>query len=442
MFTDASTQPSHTQIPRGVADYFWAEAYLRRRLEASLLELFRRWGYQDVIPPSFEHADTFLNRSNSTLQQELYRLLDRDGTTLALRADMTIPVARLVGVRLHDWPMPQRFCYAGSVFRHVETLAGRRREFSQAGLELVGAPDPAADAEVIALSSAAVVDAGIADFQLVVGHLQYFNGLLQDLKLNPDQAQQLQRAVDRNSEADLAEFLRTTPLRTQQRHTVEQLPLLSGSDAQRIIDHADRLCLNYTMHQALENLRAIYRVLEAYHVTDRVYLDLTEINNLGYYTGISFEVLMPGMGFPLGSGGRYDNLIGTFGPAQPAVGVALGIDRIVEARRELGNLPTDASVAPHVLVAPQDSAECYALIAAWRAAGLRVAVNLDGLTGEALAQKAGRVGTPLALTWTGSGFDLYQPGPQGVGPVTQLPAAAAARVIDLALAQDAGIQVR
>src|SRR5215204_2481485 len=101
MFTQASAADAQVQIPRGVADYFWDEAFARRRLETELLDLFRTWGYQDVIPPMFEYADTFLHRSSRKLQAELYRFLDRDGSTLTLRADMTIPVARLVGVRLH-----------------------------------------------------------------------------------------------------------------------------------------------------------------------------------------------------------------------------------------------------------------------------------------------------------------------------------------------------
>jgi histidyl-tRNA synthetase len=151
---------------------------------------------------------------------------------------------------------------------------------------------------------------------------------------------------------------------------------------------------------------------------------------------------MPGLGFAIGSGGRYDNLIGTFGPAQPAVGVALGIDRIVEARRLLGSLPTNASVAPQVLVAPMDSPECYAIVAAWRAAGLRVALSLDHAQGADLAEKAARAGTPLAVTWTGSGFELYRPTATGVGTHEFVPAGEAARIIDLALAQDAELQVR
>ena len=362
----------------------------------------------------------------------MYRFLDRDGSTLSLRADMTIPLARLVGVRLHDWPMPQRFCYAGSVFRYTEPQAGRQREFTQAGFELIGAQSPEADAEVIALTVQAVRCAGIDDFRLVLGQIHYFDSLLQELKLTPEQAAHFQRAINRNSEADLAEFLRITPLRTQQRHTVEELPLLSGSDAHAIIAHADRLCLNYGMHAALENLRRIHAVLEAYDVADAVFLDLTEINNLGYYTGITFEVLIPGMGFPVGSGGRYDNLIGSFGPAQPAVGVALGLDRLLAAARGGWHNAQTQPVAPHVLIATDNSAECLRIVDGWRRAGLRIAVSIDGQAGDALVQTAATLNIPVAATWTGQGFDLWRTIHGTSSGPTYVPATDAQAVVVLA----------
>ncbi len=155
----ASVRPDRgllAQIPRGVADYFWQEAARRRELEVRILNLFRSWGYGDVISPMFEYAEVYNARAGSKLQSETYRFLDKDGSTLALRADMTIPVARLVGARLHDFPMPQRFCYAGSVFRYTEPQAGLQREFIQTGIELVGASSPEADAEVVALAAAAL----------------------------------------------------------------------------------------------------------------------------------------------------------------------------------------------------------------------------------------------------------------------------------------------
>lgn len=427
-------------IPRGVADYFWDEAYARREIEAKLLDLFRTWGYQDVITPMFEYADTFLNRASEKLRGELYRFLDRDGSTLALRADMTIPVARLVGVRLHDRPMPQRYCYAGSVFRHIETQAGRQREFTQAGFELIGTSAPAADAEVIALTIQAMHAIGLRDFRLILGQLQFFYALLQDLQLTPEQTLHLQHAIDRNSGAELDDFLRTTPLRTQQRHTVEQLPLLSGPDAAAVIAQADRLCLNYAMHKALANLRDIYHALEAHAVADEVYLDLTEINNLGYYTGISFELLIPGVGFSMGGGGRYDNLIGTFGAPQPAVGVALGVDRLLNALRAHTPTAVAGSTQPTILVATGDSRECFQTIRKWRACGLRVAVDMDGVRDAELWRVAQGADIALAATWTGSGFNLYGLASSAADQPTFIPATDAEQFAQQVLHGNAGQQ--
>jgi ATP phosphoribosyltransferase regulatory subunit len=396
-------------IPHGVADYFWNEAFQRQQVITILLETFRRWGYGDVMPPSFEFSDSLSMQASDRLQAEMYRFLDRDGSTLALRPEFTTPVARLVATRLHDWPMPQRFCYAGSVFRYLEPQAGRQREFWQAGIELIGAPSPEADAELVALTVEALRAVDLKEFRIALGQIRYFGGLLADLKLTPAQEMALQEAIDRKSEPALDEFLRDVPLRTQQRRTIEELPLLNGSNLDAVISQADRHSLNYEMHAALENLRAICDVLRAYDVAGHVDLDLTEIRNLGYYTGITFEVLAPGLGNAIGSGGRYDDLVGCFGKPQPAVGVALGVDRMLLARQhQSGERSATHPISAHCLVVAQDAAEALRIVHEWRQAGQRVQVEVNGRTLEETLSYAHKVGIPQVLVWNGSGFDTYE----------------------------------
>ncbi len=393
-------------IPYGVADYFWSESLQRQQMMDVLLETFRRWGYGDVIPPTFEFADSLSAQASDKLKAEMYRFLDRDGSTLALRPEFTTPLARLVATRLHDWPMPQRFCYAGSVFRYVSPQAGRQREILQAGVELIGASTPAADAEVLAVTIAALRAADLVDFRVVVGQIGYFRGLLADLKLSPDHEDALGEAIDRKSEPALASFLRDVPLRTQQRRTVEELPNLNGNRLTQIIDQADRYCLNYEMHAALENLRAVCDVLAAYDVTDAVDLDLTEIRNLGYYTGVTFEALAPGMGFGIASGGRYDDLIGHFGKPQPAVGVAMGVDRLLLARqRQRGDDTSPHPPPPDYLVVTNDDAAALAQVQRRREDGQRVQVEVNGRTIEDVLAYARKVGIAHVLRWTGSSFE-------------------------------------
>lgn len=395
------------QIPRGVADYFWEEAFRRRALEQTLLSHFRRWGYSDVLPPTFEYADTIAARGNRALQSEMCRFLDRDGSMLALRVDMTIAVARLVGTRLHDWAMPQRFCYAGSVFRDVEPRAGQQREFRQAGVELIGSAAPEADAEVLALTASALRDLHLADFRIVVGQMQYFDGLLQALQLGPERRALLQQAIDRNSEAELASFMQGATFTRRQQRAVQELPALSGPDIPHILARAERLCLNTTMHAAVLNLRAICAVLAAYGVLDHVSLDLTEIHNLGYYTGITFEALAPGVGYRLASGGRYDNLVGSFGPPQPAVGVAFGLERLLLALPQRAT-HTPGPLAPDILVATHNDPRCFALIEYARGLGLHVAVAFGPHSDGALWTVAQRQGIACALEWHDEEAWLYE----------------------------------
>ncbi len=402
-------------IPNGVADAFWGEARARRDLESTLLDVFRSWGYGDVISPTFEYADTLSVRASAELQKQMYRFLDRDGRTLALRPDMTIAVARLVGTRLYDWPMPQRFCYAGSVFRYVEPQAGRQREFGQAGVELVGAGAPEADAEVVALTVKALRSTGLRDFQIVLGQMGFFHGLLEELDLDPTQTERLRQAILRKSEPALEELLPSLALSESQQNTIEAWPQLAttrtaDADFADVLDHAEQLCLNATMQGALENLSAVYDALHAHDVAGRIHLDLTEVQSLGYYTGVTFEVLAPGVGRSIGSGGRYDDLVQTFGPPQPAVGIALGLERILLAQAlQDDGAASPAPVAPDALIFTRNDATCLRLLDGWRARGLRVAVELEGRAGEALASAARGMGARFALTWNGdprSTFDL------------------------------------
>lgn len=430
-------QSSAGQVPAGVADYFWGEAYERRTLEATLLDVFRHWGYSDVVTPVFEYADTLSARGSRELQSELCRFLDRDGSMLALRADMTIPVARLVGTRLHDAPAPQRFCYAGSVFRDVEPRAGQQREFWQVGIELLGSAAPEADAEVLALTVHALKAAGIAHFRLVLGQMQYFDGLLRALQLTPDAQARLTQAIDRNSEPELEAFLRTTRLPRRQQRALAELPRLSGAAIDDILQRAARLALNQPMLAAIVNLRAICDVLAAFGVLEHVTLDLSEIHNLGYYTGITFEALAPGVGFRIASGGRYDNLIGTFGAPQPAVGAALGLERVLLARRRGAAPPPPRPLPPDLVVAAANQPPALAFVAAARAAGLIAALDLAHRSGDALCTYARTLGAPAAIDWTTTTpcyYDLDDAGVHGTALTPEATPSLLARLV----AQSAG----
>jgi len=439
--SNTQTEPEQTMglIPNGVADYFWHEARQRRQFQHQLLETFRCWGYGDIILPSFEYADTLSSHATSQVAQQMYRFPGRDGTMLALRTDMTISVARLVGTRLYDCPMPQRYCYAGNVFRYVDQpKAGRQREFAQVGIELIGAQEATADGEIVALCTDALQCIGLDKFQIVLGQIGYVNGLLAELAITPQQQELLLQAIQRNSQPLLEEVLAIPSLNAAQRHTLENIPLLNGYVVPAIFEKADELCLNEAMADALSNLRQIYDVLVAYNMASYCYLDMTEIRNLGYYTGLTFEILAPELGFPIASGGRYDRLVGSFGQDEPAVGAAIGLDRLLLAyhmqQGTMGQSPHP--VSPDLLVLASQDGDCLQIVQEWRRQNIRVVINIEDNSIPNLLQMAQYLEIPFVLVWSNGneerpqGFDLYR-GSADLVESQFIPAADSRKIVEM-----------
>jgi ATP phosphoribosyltransferase regulatory subunit len=378
-------------LPEGVRDLLFADTAAFRGMEASLQATWSAWGYREISLPTFEYADTLATDVGAAVDAEMYRFFDRHGRTLALRPDMTIPTARVVGTRLFDQPMPLRLAYVGSVFRYEPPRAGRQHEFTQAGVELIGAPGPVADAESIALAVAALRAVGVPAFRITVGHVGFFRGLLAALDLPERLAARLQSAVDRKAEAELALLLaEAASLPPIARNAVLTLPRLTG-DATVLAD-AEAICLNTTMMQALFDLHGLADLLRAYGVEDAISYDLAEVRDLDYYTGITFEGFAPGLGFSLVSGGRYDDLIGHFGPPLPAVGWALTLDRVMLAR-ELQGIGGEEPRSD-VLLSASVWAACPQWAAQSRLLGVKVEIDPMGLEPQALWQAALARGIP------------------------------------------------
>lgn len=377
-------QHARWPLPQGVVDLFYEDAADKRQLEQALRALFTAWSYDELIPPTFEYADALAAEAGAQIAEEMYRFTDRDGRTLALRPDLTVPTARVVGTRLYDQPMPLRLFYIGSVFRYQRPQAGRQREFTQAGIELIGAGTPAADGEALALTVEALRLAGLQQFQIVLGQMAFFRGLLRELDASPDQAAQLQSAIDRQNPQDLQAALDAVGAVGGLRQALTSLPDLHGGV--EIIDRARAIAVNETMTGALDWLAALHPWLEAFGVAQSVAFDLGETRGMEYYTGVTFKGYTAGLGFAVCSGGRYDDLVGHFGPPQPAVGCALWLDRILLARQRQGGRGDAAPAA--VLVAAAGCPDLAALSGVWRGRGLRVELDLAASTADGLRERA------------------------------------------------------
>jgi len=163
-------KPVHAQLPRGARLYLPDEAARKRHVESRLFDVFRRWGYREIVTPTFEYADVLARGTDVGVQENMFKLVDREtGRMLALRADITPQIARIVATRLRDEPKPLRLGYVTSIFRYDEPRVSHYREFYQAGVELIGLSKPEAEVEVIAMAIEGLRALGLERFQLDLG---------------------------------------------------------------------------------------------------------------------------------------------------------------------------------------------------------------------------------------------------------------------------------
>jgi ATP phosphoribosyltransferase regulatory subunit len=303
---------SRTAIPPGTRDVLPDEMRELRSISTRMRATFEEAGYGEVHTPALEYEEV-LRRGEERAAGARYRTFDEQGDVLALRSDMTIPIARVVATRYAEVEPPLRFCYFAHAWRAVERGVGEPREFLQGGLELIGASGPEGDAEVVALTIAALDAVGLRRHRVGVGDGSLYRTLLSELEVPEDRHMPLLECLSRRDLVGLERLLSDHP----EREVLVELPAMRGGP--EVLEHA-------------EGLRPLHELLAARGVADRVIFDLGLVRELGYYTGAVFEVYDPAVGFALGGGGRYDELLGRFGRKLPACGVALDLQRVHQAQ--------------------------------------------------------------------------------------------------------------
>ncbi|MCW3007524.1 MAG: phosphoribosyltransferase regulatory subunit [Solirubrobacterales bacterium] len=300
-------------IPSGTRDVLPDEMRELRAIEDALRATFDAAGYGEVATPALEY-ESVLARGES--MPPAYRVADDHGNVLALRTDMTVPIARVASTRYASAEPPLRFCYVANAYRQVRPHRGQMREFLQAGVELIGSPAPQGTAEVLGVLSAALESVGLKDFRIGLGSASIVPALLDQAGVGAEDREKILYELVTRDFVGLEREVKRLGLDERIAH----VPLLRGGP--EVLDQLPdgaRGLLGDVLQMLTDDVR------------DRVILDLGLARDLGYYTGAIFEVYAPGIGSPLGGGGRYDELLGRFGRPLPAVGFALTIDRLHEA---------------------------------------------------------------------------------------------------------------
>lgn len=366
------------RIPYGTKDILPGEARLKRKMEDQIADNFLSWGYDEAITPTFEYADTFA-LSGAGITEESMKFMDRESRTMILRTEMTTPLARMVATRLKADKGIKRLFYIANVFRHEQTQAGRQCEFSQAGIELIGAAAPMADAEVLALAVSSLRAAGLTDFLLSVGHSGFLAGLMEEAELTGTRAEFVKHMVLSHNAVGLKEAADSYIRKPVKELFRELLYLQGGVD---LLDQLERQVSNEKSKEALRNLKAIYQLASAYGVGDYLSFDLSLIRDFDYYTGMVFEAYAPHIGFNICGGGRYDKMMENFGAPAPATGFAMGIDRISLSLQREGKFNQESKWDIYVAWAPGHQQQAIAKAMSLRADGKNVKVATDALTPE------------------------------------------------------------
>jgi ATP phosphoribosyltransferase regulatory subunit len=297
-----------------------------RALTSRLDSVWAEAGYGEVWTPTLEYEEV-LRRGDPRAAGAGFRSFDDHGNVLVLRSDMTIPIARLVANRFQHVEPPIRLSYFAHAYRMVKVRSGQPREFLQSGLELIGMPAPHGDAEVIALVLEGLTAAGLGRHRLGLGDGALYGRLLAELEVPEAEREPLLEALARRDLVELGARVERLRISPASRDLLERLPRLRGGP--EVLGQT-----NGPVSSAVQNLRAVYELLSERGVADRVIFDLGLVRELGYYTGMVFEVYDPAVGFAIGGGGRYDELLGRFGRSLPACGVGLDVHRVHIAQLE------------------------------------------------------------------------------------------------------------
>ena len=315
--------------PEGVRDIYGSECARKLAVQEKILQVFRLYGYEAIETPVFEYFDIFSKERGSVKSQEMYKFFDRDNNTLVLRPDMTPSIARCAAKYFMEEDNPIRLCYVGPSFINSSSYQGRLKEATQTGVELIGDDTSQGDAEMIAMVIQSLKEAGLTEFQVELGQVEFYRSLTEEAGMDEETREKLRILIENKNYFGVEELLSEQIMTPEQKQLFLKLPELFGGISQ--IKKAKTLTHNPQALAAIERLERVHTFLEEYHMADYVSYDLGMLSRYQYYTGIIFKAYTYGTGDYIVTGGRYNKLLVQFGKDTPAVGFAIVVDQLMAA---------------------------------------------------------------------------------------------------------------
>ena len=327
--------------PEGVRDIYNDECEKKMLLQDQLYHILRLHGYHPIQTPTFEFFDIFGREIGTTPSKDLYKFFDREGNTLVLRPDITPSIARCAAKYFGEEELPIRLCYMGNTFINNSSYQGRLKESTQMGVELLGDASVDGDGEIIAMTVELLKAAGLKEFQISIGQVDFFKALVDDSGMSEETIQELRQLISNKNYFGVEEMVEGMHLND----TLKKLFSLLGSFETQVeeLAEAKSLASDYpNILSAITDLEKLGSFLRLYGIEKYVSFELGIISNYHYYTGIIFAGYTFGTGQPVVKGGRYDRLLTYFGRKAPAIGFAIVVDQLLSAlSRQKITLPSE-----------------------------------------------------------------------------------------------------
>jgi ATP phosphoribosyltransferase regulatory subunit len=392
--------------PDGVRDIYGVECTRKAAIQNRILEIFHLYGYQDIETPTFEFFDIFNESRGSVKAKEMFKFFDRDNHTLVLRPDETPAIARCVTKYFTEEDMPLRLCYLERTFINNTSYQGRLKEAAQTGVELIGDDSSDADAEILAMVIRALKAAGLTEFQVELGEVDFFRGLLEEAGMDEEMEEKLRELIENKNYFGVEELVMEQPIPQELKDAFLKLPELFGSLEE--IQAAREFTKNPRALRAIDRLEEVNRILEYYDLSEYVSYDLGMLSQYQYYTGIIFKAYTYGTGDYIVNGGRYDKLLVQFGKDAPAVGFGISVDDLMLAlSRQKIDTPVRV-VNTMILFEPESREQAIQLAKHFRDTSMPVQLQLKKAdkTLEAYKAYAGRTTITNLLYLDEKGFSV------------------------------------
>ena len=330
--------------PEGTKDFLFAECSAMDDICGKIENVFVTRGFKRVITPGIEFYDVFSVPCSGITQESMFKTTDNKGRLLVVRPDSTLPIARMVSSRLKNSILPVRLYYKQAVYRNNPTLTGRRNEFMQMGIELIGVKGIRADLEVLT-TAVSCISSVADDFRIELGHAGVFDALSNELNIDEDYKEKIRVSIEGKNYSALNNLLdKLEPCKSV--NAIRSLPSLFGGE--EVFEKAYEICKGTNAESALEYLHKIYSNLSPLNLGSKLIIDLGFVQRNDYYTGIVFTGYINGIGDAVISGGRYDELLSEFDAPMGAAGFAVDTDAITIKR--LTDNEVSYSDNPDVLV--------------------------------------------------------------------------------------------